>query len=940
MEQHKHLIAFLLCFGCLTSFYIKVEGQNSKFVEDSLKAVELNRLAWSIRNSDPDSSESLARRAMELAMINNISELKLQAFNYMGVAERNQGNYGEASRLYMAALRISEEKKNYSQKGYTLINIGNLYIYQQDFNQAFTYLENALEIADSLNDQNMRAYCFLNMGRAKRGANELNKAEDFFLKSLEIRKVLNDTSSQVTLKVELAEVFRQEGNLEKALEYYRSGLDNINTIKNYGALSYSFNNISKIYLEQGKLDTAQLYAKYSNDIAEQLNDKYDLQKAKQNLSIIFEQKGDYKNAIKYLKEFNDLKDSIFSEENTRNMERLISGFESEKIKSQNSLLQERNELNNKVIEIQKMIIVLALVGLALLGVIFIIIYKAYKVRKKLNLEILKQKDQIENDKDLIEVQSKKLEELDRAKSRFFTNISHDLRSPLSLIIGNIENVMDNEDNYLSPISKENLDTGYKNSKRLLYLADEINELTKLEEGKLKFEKEAVEIGLYLKLLVKMFSSAAEYKNIQLTFKSEIEDNVPIELDPRHFEKIIYNLISNAIEHTPIEGNVEVTLKQNDDNLSVEISDDGEGISKQSLPYIFDRYYQSPTNQYRIREGLGIGLALVKELVDLHKGEINVQSTAGKGTKFIIDLPFVKDLKTTAFAPEQSAYIQEKNHLWSELLKKNQFSEKQTNIKVNNLEKDKTKTILIVDDHPEVREYIKNLLITYFTIYEAGNGNEAIHILKTSSVDLVITDLMMPWMDGFELLQVMHNDPSMNKIPALVVSARTNDEDKRKVLFRGINNILYKPFDRHELILRVNNLINFKDNIEKDNSDKLLISNSKTISDIEKGIMEKIDSLIIENIDNPALSVNHLGDVLAASERKVYRMVKKLTNMTPLEYIKEVRWKYLEVLIREKNVKNATEAAKSIGINNVTKFKQQYEKKFGKKIDHILDYGVE
>ena len=237
-------------------------------------------------------------------------------------------------------------------------------------------------------------------------------------------------------------------------------------------------------------------------------------------------------------------------------------------------------------------------------------------------------------------------------------------------------------------------------------------------------------------------------------------------------------------------------------------------------------------------------------------------------------------------------------------------------------------------------YIKNLLVEYFIILEAGNGQEALEVLKSHDINLVITDLMMPWMDGFELLSAMREDSSFSKIPALVVSARTNDEDKRKVLFSGINNILYKPFDKKELLLRINNLITFKDHIEQDSVDKLLISNSQTIDDVEKGILEKIDSLIIENINNPSLSVNDLGDVLAASERKVYRMIKKLTGMTPLEYIKEVRWKYLEVLIREKNVKNATEAAKSIGINNVTKFKQQYEKKFGKKIDAVLDYGLD
>ena len=924
--------------GLLLSCATHLCAQQNK--ADSLKVIELNDKAWELRNSYPDSTAYYASQAVDLAMVNGWKDQQIRGLNYMGIGQRNMGNYTLASTYYMAALRDSERFGNLQQKGYTFNNFGNLYIYLKDYNLALEYTLKALDIAQEIENLDMEAYCYLNIGRIYRALQDYEKAEENFHKSLDIRTATNKIASAIALRVEIAEVLRLKGDLDKSLQYYEANLDSINDTKNYGALSYSWNNMSKIYLAKGELTDAEVYAKSALGVAEDLKDKYDMQKALENLAAIFQAKEDYKEALKYQQRFTAVKDSIFSEESTRNTERIIATYESDKIKDKNDRLQERNQQ-------QRSFIILASVGIFLLLVVIVVIYIGYRTRQRLNDEIIKrnkeiltQKDRIEQDKNVIEEQSKKLEELDRAKSRFFTNISHDLRSPLSLIIGNIENVIDNEDNYLSPVSKEHLDTGFKNSKRLLYLADEINELTKLEEGKLHLIKELVDIQVYMKLLVKMFSSAAEYKSITLQFKSHIKDGTALEVDPRHFEKIIYNLISNAIEHTPNEGQVTVSLETADAQVAIKIEDTGEGISEQSIPYIFDRYYQSPTNQFRMREGLGIGLALVKELVDLHQGEITVDSAVGKGTTFSVFLP-VSDAKPLASdAPEQSSYIQEKNHLWSELLKKNQLAQQHVNLTINNLEKNKDKTILLVDDHPEVREYIKNLLIEYFVILEAGNGQEALEVLRKHEIDLVITDLMMPWMDGFELLSAMREDTALSKIPALVVSARTNDEDKRKVLFSGINNILYKPFDKRELILRINNLINFKDNIEQENNDKLLISNSQTIDDIERGILEKIDSLILENINNPGLSVNHLGDVLAASERKVYRMIKKLTGMTPLEYIKEVRWKYLEVLIREKNVKNATEAAKSIGINNVTKFKQQYERKFGKKIDQILDYGVD
>ncbi|MEL7149008.1 MAG: tetratricopeptide repeat-containing sensor histidine kinase, partial [Bacteroidota bacterium] len=379
-----------------------------------------------------------------------------------------------------------------------------------------------------------------------------DKAEENFNKSLDIRTATNRTDNAIALRVEIAEVLRLKGDLDKSLQYYKANLDSINEVKNYGALSYSWNNMSKIYLAKDELGEAEVYAKYALGVAEQLKDKYDMQKALENLAVIYERKKDYEKALKHLKDFTAVKDSIFSEESTRNTERIIATYESDKIKDRNDRLEERNRQ-------QKNLIILISIGIFLLLIIIVVIYIGYQTRKRLNKEIIEQKDRIQHDKNVIEEQSKKLEELDRAKSRFFTNISHDLRSPLSLIIGNIENVIDNDDNYLSPVSKEHLDTGFKNSKRLLYLADEINELTKLEEGKLTLIKELVDIQVYMKLLVKMFSSAAEYKAINLSFESSLDEGTALEVDPRHFEKIIYNLISNAIEHTPNEGKVTVSL---------------------------------------------------------------------------------------------------------------------------------------------------------------------------------------------------------------------------------------------------------------------------------------------------------------------------------------------------------------------------------------------
>ncbi len=934
-------ISRLLLVGML-AFVFPLEAKDARTFQDGdvLIANYYNDVAWDYRNSYPDSTIYYAKKALELARNDKNLVEELRAYNILGIAERNKGNYSKAFAHYMDVLKGSEDVPIANQqRGFGLINIGNLYIYQGNYDDALSYFNQALLMADSIGDYRMEGYVFLNIGRTYRSMSNYDDAEEAFVKSLSIRDSLNDLSGIITLKVELAELYRLQGKTQKSLEYFIASLDEINEIKNYGALSYSWNNISQIYREMDSLKLAEFYAKSALQVAEDIQAKYDVQKATENLAQIYQAQEKYELAFEHLQRSSQVKDSIFNEENTREMERLIAKYEGEKVAAEADFLREQAVLNEKIIKRQQVIIILSVVGILLFAIVFLVTLRAFRLRNKLNSEIIAQKNKIEHDKEIIEKQSRKLEELDAAKSRFFANISHDLRSPLSLILGSLENVMQEENNYLTPTSKEDLDIGYKNSKRLLFLADEINELTKLEEGKLHVNYEVVKINTYMKLLVRMFSSAAEYKGITLSYDSKVSDEEVLKIDPGHFEKIIYNLVSNAINHTNRDGKVTIGLEKSNDRINLSISDTGEGIPEKSIPLIFDRYYQSPNNKYKVREGLGIGLALVKELVTLHDAEINVTSEIEKGTTFEISFP-AYHAEEEGMIPEHSDYLKEKNNLWSELIQKNEFQAGKKNITIKKLEEDKEYTLLLVDDHPEVREYIRNLVIRDFTVLEATNGQEALDVLETEHVDLVVTDLMMPWMDGFELLEKMGQDSRLKKIPALVVSARTNEEDKQKVLFRGINDILYKPFNREELILRINNILTHKSDWEGEGTNKMIVAQTETIDDIEKGIIEKLESVIIENINNPHLSVALLSDTMAASERKVYRMIKKLTGFTPLEYIKEVKWKYLEVLIREKKIKNPTEAAKSIGLQNVTKFKAQFEKKFGKNIDLVLDYGLE
>jgi DNA-binding response OmpR family regulator len=532
-------------------------------------------------------------------------------------------------------------------------------------------------------------------------------------------------------------------------------------------------------------------------------------------------------------------------------------------------------------------------------------------------------------------QAEKLEEIDSAKSRFFANISHDLRSPLSLILGNFEAVINSKESYLTDQAKKQLDTAHKNAERLLFLTDEINELTTLENGAIKLNKKLVPVVPFLTSLLQIFSTSAKYKNISLQFNSVLEDDICIDMDPNQFEKIIFNLISNAFKHTQEGDEIQVTADLIEgQTLSIKITDSGEGIEPKHLPYLFDRYYQSPTNKYHVYEGLGIGLALVKELVDIHDGSIAVTSTLGKGASFNMTFPFLVISTSNTTIPEQSESLIRKNELWRDLWEKTYQPDPKVEI---DLEKhEKQETILLVDDHPEVREFIAGLISSQYHIQEAENGLKALEVLDTHYIDLVITDLMMPWMDGFELLEKMKSDEKLSSIPVLVVSARNSADDQFEVLKKGINNIIQKPFSHEEILLKIKNLLLQKKNWSRDHSNSIIVDDKPLINDIEQEILEKVKQLVLDQIDNPELTVLVLADAMAASERKVYRMIKKLTNMTPHEYIKEIRWLYVEQLIKNKNLKNASEAARSVGMKNVTNFKKQFHSRFNRSLDEMIE----
>jgi signal transduction histidine kinase len=398
-----------------------------------------------------------------------------------------------------------------------------------------------------------------------------------------------------------------------------------------------------------------------------------------------------------------------------------------------------------------------------------------------------------------------LAEIDRAKTAFFNNISHEFRTPLTLMLGPLEDFLLTGDQSPLIIDRKEISTIYQNALRLLKLVNTLLDFSRIEANRIDAHYSPANLSELTCDLAGAFESAIEKAG--LSYKVECAPlSEPIFIDPEMWEKIVLNLLSNALKFT-FEGFIEVVLIETQKNAVLEIHDSGIGIPGEDLANIFKRFHRVQNSRSRSFEGTGIGLALVKELVELHGGTITAESTVGKGTTFVVKIPKgaahldpakVSTGQKPADSKQALAYLNEANMWWYEKNKEGNSAESIPSEKNH----DDAVTILAVDDNRQMLEYLKRLLSTRWKVETASDGHEAIKIMKARRPDLVLTDVMMPNTDGFELLAMIREDSALSNIPVILLSARAGQEATIEGLEKGANDYLVKPFFSRELIARV------------------------------------------------------------------------------------------------------------------------------------------
>ncbi len=528
---------------------------------------------------------------------------------------------------------------------------------------------------------------------------------------------------------------------------------------------------------------------------------------------------------------------------------------------------------------------------------------------------------------LLHQQTERLRELDAMKSHFFTNISHEFRTPLTVILGHLERLMRRGGKL------NEYDVMDRNARRLLQLINQLLDLSKLEAGAMTLRAAKADIVAFAKRVTASLSSYAEHKGITLTMNgARLSDSTGVPavfvfFDHDKMEKVLYNLLSNALKFTPHGGTVDVAVSADTEGdgqqfVEIAVSDTGSGIPSSKLPYVFDRFYQVEGTVHTGIEGTGVGLALVKELVELHHGSVRVASELGKGSTFTVRLPL-----GSSHLDEGEIAEWDEDMTLREIAAPPDVETPIAAVDEASLPPDGER-VLIVEDNADLRDFLRQQLRTDYVVIESGNGADGLRKAEQFVPDLIISDIMMPEMDGYQLCSAIKRNEKTNHIPVILLTAKATTENKLEGLETGADDYLTKPFNAQELNLRVRNLIQLRKQLrEKFSSEMLLKPSDVSVPSQQRLFLERVTAVIEKHLSEEDFSVELLAAEIGMSRSQLHRKLKALTNKGPNELIRSFRLQRAAELIRQ-DAASLAEIAYQVGFGSQAYFTRSFGEEFG------------
>ena len=539
---------------------------------------------------------------------------------------------------------------------------------------------------------------------------------------------------------------------------------------------------------------------------------------------------------------------------------------------------------------QKMYIVLFSIILLLLIGIMVYIYRTILMKRRIE------------------------EEANKAKLQFFTNISHELRTPLTLIADPVNYII--HDDNLNSQQRSMLQIVQRNVLVLTQLVSEILDFRKVQNGKMELRLSDFNLAESMKQWIMLFSASAQKKHITISMNAP--DAVMLRADQDKIERICYNLLSNALKYTSEGGEITLTAKEEDGRVMISVADNGCGISSDELPYIFDRFYQAKN----AGRGTGIGLAIVKAFTELHHGEVSATSIEGKGSTFTIHIPVRQKGEVTNQPTEKIEQLVEPSSAEEVPNQARHIDEL-----IQPYQTDKPE-VLIIDDNIDIRTYLRSVLSEKYNVSEAADGKAGLELARKIVPDIVLSDIMMPVMDGLAFCQQLKTDKAISHIPVILLTARSLDEQRAEGYEHGADAYLSKPFSLRLLFSRIDNLIQSRKKLSK------LFSNSdendafeKLSNETDKTFAAQLRKIIQDNLSDNEFNVERIGDEIGLSRVQLYRKVKALTGYSPVEMLRKARLTRARHLLRTTE-KTVSEVAYAVGFSTPSYFSKCYKDEFG------------
>ena len=890
-----------------------------------------------------DSALILGKKMLELAQKKKNIKFEIDAYTIIGKIYFELKEFSTGEEIYTKGLELAKIHKDSFLYADKLFGLGYMYSKYEYYTNAFKTLQKSEILYKTLKDGLNQGWSIAHQGFIYRDLGDYKESEKYHLKHLQLSKKYNIKKSISAAYGNLGEIYHKLGDLPKSINYWKKA---IRLSKEIGLEEYAS-------IGTGKLLEIYIYEKQFSEAIKYLNEyktvtnQFETPKYARNFAMnihlwqcqIDYGLGNYNKALKEcedcLKIYNanhwnpesDLLKSLYEINKKLNKPTTaLDYFE------QYQLAIDDEKEDRARAEIQSIVFNNQLVADSIAQV---------QEKELLNViyeEGLRKKNQENNlfltigllllltvfaylviSRRMAASERKRLEEINQLKNTLFTNITHEFRTPLTVIKGMSDTIKSNIENKQLGNLKDSLEMIERNSDDLLHLVNEMLDLAKVESGNMELQLTQDDVLPFLKYISESFNSLAEENQINLTIYSEI-DSLIMDFDGDKLTSVISNLLSNAIKFTPELGKIIVHINQTSENgniyLFVKVKDNGIGMSKDEIPNIFNRFYQTDATTIRKNEGTGIGLALTKELVELMKGTIQVKSTIDKGSEFSIKIPVTRIASV-------SKHVQLDNLFHSRSLKTKPIITEQTQ-EVN----PENPLVLIIEDNMDVAHYLHTCLANKYETTHAINGIIGIEMALEKIPDIIICDVMMPGKDGFEVCKTLKSDERTDHIPIIILTAKVTTKDRLIGLSHGADAYLAKPFNKDELFTRLDQLVLLRKKligkIQKDGFKILSVKNTK---DPKIQFLQKVVKLIHEDINNSSFGSNDLGNKLLISESQIYRKIKAITGKSTAVFIRSIRLQYAkELLISTDNT--VSEVAYLTGFNDPSWFSRAFKDEFG------------